>query len=158
MYRIFHVIGYIADMVMGFCMLIIQKFIIKKEYIYEHNYINDHSVNIEIINSKMNKHRKIQTTIIYDTGCFTCCVCSESIIGPIMVCGQGHAMCEYCVVDRFRIKKKHCPVCNSSDRVRNYILEQAVLGSIIKCKYDECDTRFYKHDKEDHQLHCYAYN
>jgi hypothetical protein len=116
--------------------------------------LNDQSVNIQILSSTMLKNKQIKTTLIYDAGCYTCCFCSECIVGTIMTCGQGHSLCQYCVVDRFRVNEKNCPICNSSDRMRNYILEQVVLDSIMKCSYIGCNIQFYKHKKHEHYIYC----
>jgi hypothetical protein len=112
------------------------------------------SSGISNIVSHMDKKGNMNISVVYDVECYKCCVCFERIIGPIISCDNGHSLCNDCQTGIAKTGNQICPVCRSSAKERNYLLENALTEFIVKCSNKVCKHMGYPESMKDHEAIC----
>lgn len=99
----------------------------------------------------------ITASISYEVSNYTCCVCTEKIIGQIMVCENAHPLCQSCMWGMQTTNKPDaCPLCRVVGRGRMIILEKMLLDLIHQCPNTSngCSYNGYKENINEHVKGC----
>ena len=81
-----------------------------------------------------------------------CPVCLCLMQAPIIMCSNGHSICETC-----KVKLENCPTCRSGFvNIRNKLAEDLSSSIVHPCKYQEagCTKRFVFGQDEEHEKEC----
>jgi hypothetical protein len=103
------------------------------------------------IGASINDEGKLVVSMTYDADAFVCCVCQEKIVGKVFSCESNHSLCYVCQGQLSEIK---CPVCRSTIRYRNFVLEMALKKLIVCCKFDGCHFEGYPDTFAQHEAEC----
>jgi hypothetical protein len=108
------------------------------------------------VSSIMGNRGDIQINVTYAADSYTCCVCYDRIIGPIVSCDNSHAICSECVMGIEKTGYYRCPICRSNTKGRNFLLENALLGMIKTCPFTKhgCIHRSYPDNMMEHTKIC----
>jgi hypothetical protein len=109
-----------------------------------------------ILSTTRSNEGKVSITITYDEHCYMCCVCFEYIVGTIINCDNGHALCNTCDNEIMKSSNYKCPVCKSVTRMNNSVLENGLKNILIKCPYsvNGCMQSIYPEDTDEHIPTC----
>lgn len=132
-----------------------------------HTFIDQHSSNsnnsklgmprgASIISTTRSSDGKVSINITYDEHCYSCCVCFEFIVGKIINCDNGHALCNTCDTEIMKSDNDKCPVCKSVTRLSNTVLENGIKTILVACPHREngCEQRIYPDDVDEHTTTC----
>jgi hypothetical protein len=108
------------------------------------------------VSSKIDNDGNIEIKVIYDSNSYKCCVCNEGIVGPISSCENSHPLCSECIMGIEKTGDHRCPMCRSSTKGRNYLLENALLDMIKTCPFTKqgCRHRSYPENMKEHTTIC----
>jgi hypothetical protein len=109
---------------------------------------------ISAFDSSIDGNGNINITLTIKSAAWTCCVCSEQIVGDIVSCEHNHSLCANCVTGMTQSGDLRCPMCRSTTRGRNHIIEQAIKQCQIECKNQRCDHVTFYGAMEDHAKQC----
>lgn len=119
---------------------------------------NDDGHNDQVINKPEKKANKepSQDDILKDS---ITCLCLGIIAHHIMMCENGHPICEVCLK---KLQGKHgrypefkCPSCNQVGKpVRNLPLEKATTKIMVECPNEECGASMVKSEYLQHFATC----
>ena len=80
---------------------------------------------------------------------FQCSICIQAMMGKILVCFNGHSICQQCF-DRLNLPKS-CPCCKqkfaccNAKNIRNLTMEKLIFSTELPCKY-------YNHGCKEHTV------
>lgn len=106
------------------------------------------------VKSSMDEKGNISISVTYDSNCYSCCVCFERIIGPIISCDSMHSLCHDCCNGLANENDNRCPVCRSCEKGRNYLLENAIDKFHAHCTNNGCLHKDYIENMEEHKSKC----
>ena len=108
------------------------------------------------VSSTICENGDVKISAVYDTYSYTCCVCFDRIVGCIISCDNGHPICEQCNTGIASSRDDRCPICRSSSKGRNYLLEMALSNILVSCPFSKhgCTRREYPENIESHASMC----
>lgn len=104
--------------------------------------------------SEMDQDGNINVQLFYNADCYKCCICYDNIIGHIFSCEHNHSTCQSCHISMSAANNVKCPVCRTSVRGRNHILEKIMLKYIAGCENKRCLYKNYAGAIREHMKQC----
>ena len=97
--------------------------------------------------------RNFTVTVTYGPDSYRCCACFDNIAGGIYSCESNHSICRQCS-DKISNVIVKCPLCGSTERGRNFLLERALAVHVKTCPNDRCTYANCFETLDEHKTEC----